>query len=66
MLKSGISFAVEREILGHAGIRRTQTCAKVCDEMVRSEMMKLRFASEQEMQKESANWLETLNGKTDS
>ncbi|MEJ5359759.1 MAG: tyrosine-type recombinase/integrase [Desulfobacterales bacterium] len=46
MLKSGIPLSVARKVLGHADIRTTQVYAKVCDDLVRAEMTRLRYADE--------------------
>ncbi len=43
MLKSGIPLPVVQKILGHSQIATTQIYAKVLDEMMQSEMAKLRF-----------------------
>lgn len=46
MLKSGIPLAVVQKVLGHADIRTTQIYAKVCDDLVRAELAKLKFAAD--------------------
>ena len=46
MLKSGIPLAVVQKVLGHADIRTTQIYAKVCDDLVRTELAKLKFAAD--------------------
>ena len=43
MLKSGIPLPVFQKILGHSQISTTQIYAKVLDEMMQSEMSKLKF-----------------------
>ena len=43
MLSSGVSLPVVQKILGHSDIRTTQIYAQVVDELVRSEMQKLRY-----------------------
>jgi integrase len=46
MLKSGVSLPVVQKILGHRDIKTTQIYAKVVDELMQSEMSKLRYGGE--------------------